>query len=77
MELLIFVYDFGVKDQFIGVIIQLFSRVLEFVAVDPLAVDEFPYLCDELSGPFESRFFASDVSEIRLLCTYEGCRNET
>ena len=45
--------------------------------VDPLSVDKFPYLCDELAAPFESRFFASYVSEIRLLCTCEGFGDET
>ena len=45
--------------------------------VEPLAVDYFSDLCDELAGPFEYRFFASDVSEIFLLCACEGCRNET
>ena len=52
MASFIFVYDFGVKDHFLGVIAQFFSRVLEFTAVEPLSVDEYPYLCDELDGPF-------------------------
>ena len=51
--------------------------MLEFTAVELLAVDKFPGFCDELSGPFGSRFFASDMNEMRLLCTCEGCRNET
>ena len=34
--------------------------------VGPLAVNEFPDFCDELAGPFESRFFASYVSEVFL-----------
>ena len=72
-----FACDFGVNDQIFGVIIQRFSRMLEFTVVEPLAVDEFPYFCDELAGPFESCFSASYVSEICLLCTCEGFRNET
>ena len=65
----VFVCDFGVKDQFIGVIAQRLSRVIEFTEVEPLSVDEFPDLRDELDGPFGSHFFASDVSEICLLFT--------
>ena len=72
-----FVYDFGVKYQFFGVIIQRFSCVLEFTALEPLEVKEFPYLCYELTGPFDSPFFASYVSGIRLLCTCEGFGDET
>ena len=53
---------------FLCVIVQRFSRVLDFTVLEPLAVDDFIYLCGKLAGPFESRFFASDVSEIRLLC---------
>ena len=49
--------------------------MLEFTAVGPLVVNEFSDLCDELAGPFDSRFFASYVSEIRLLCMCEGFRN--
>ena len=69
MALFVFVYDFGVDDQFLGVITHRLSCVLKFTAVEPLAVYEFTDLCDELAGPFESRFFASYVSEIRFLCT--------
>ena len=61
------VCDFGVKYQFLGVIVQQLSCVLEFTAVEPMSVDEFPDFCDELAGPFESHFFAFYVSEIRLL----------
>ena len=68
MALFMFVCDFGVKDQFFGVIIQRFSCVLEFTAVETLALKEFPYLCDELADQFESRIFASYVSKIHLLC---------
>ena len=57
-----FIFDLGVEDQFPGVIIQRFSCVVEFTAVEPLAVNEFPDLCDELACPFGSRFFASCVS---------------
>ena len=71
-----FVYDLSVKDQFLGVIVQCFYRVIEFTAVEPLSVDESPDLCDELTGPFYSRFFASDMSEALLLFTCEGCRND-
>ena len=51
--------------------------MLEFTTVDPLAANKFPDLCDELAGPFEFHFFASYVSEIHLLCKYEGFENET
>ena len=71
-----FVCDFGVKGQFLSVIIQRFYLFFEFTTVEPLAVYEFPDLCDELSGLFESHFFASYVSEIHLLCTYKGFINE-
>ena len=71
-----FVYNFVVKDQFLGVIVQCFSRMLGFTAIEPLSVDESPYLCDELTGPLFP-FFSSDVIEIRLLCTCEGCGNYT
>ena len=73
----LFIYDLGVEDQLLGVIIQRFSCVLEFTAVETVDVNEFPDFCDELSGPFECRFFASYVSEIRLLCICEGFWNET
>ena len=46
-----FICDFGVKDNFLSVITQRFSCVIDFTAVDPLAVNEFPDLCDELAGP--------------------------
>ena len=48
----VLVFDFGFKYQFLGVIIHRLSCVLEFAKVEPLAVDEFPYFCDELAGPF-------------------------
>ena len=51
MSLFLFASDFGVEDQFLGVITQRLSRVLEFDAVGSLFVDEFPDLCDELTGP--------------------------
>ena len=51
--------------------------MLEFTALEPLEVKEFPYLCYELTGPFDSPFFASYVSGIRLLCTCEGFGDET
>ena len=70
-----FICDFGNVNNFLSVIIQHFSCMLEFTAVEPLSVNEFPYLCDELAGPFEYRFFASCVSEIILLCTCKGFRN--
>ena len=75
MSLLLLAYNFRVDNQFLGVIVQYLSNVLEFTVVDPLAIDEFTDLCDELAGPFESRSFDSDVSEISLLCTCEVCRN--
>ena len=43
---------FGVEGQFLGVIVQRLSCVLEFTAVDPLSVYEFPDFCDEFTGPF-------------------------
>ena len=52
LALFVFFYDFGIKDKLFGVIIQRFSRVIEFTLVDLLYVDEFPNLCDELAGPF-------------------------
>ena len=51
-----FVCDLGADDQFLGVIVQCFSRLLEFDRVETLSADEYPYLCDELTGPFYSRF---------------------
>ena len=77
MAAAVFIFDLGVEDQFPGVIIQRFSCVVEFTVVYPLAVNEFPDLCDELAGSFESRSFASYMCEIFVLCTYEGFRNET
>ena len=73
----VFSCNFGVDDQFLGMIVQRLSRVLEFTAVNLFSADKFPDLYDELAGPFEPRFFAFCVSEIRLMCTCEGCRNET
>ena len=58
-------------------IVQFFSHVFEFTAVEKLSLNDLPDLCDELTGPFGSHCFASGVSEIHLLCTYEGSRNET
>ena len=52
MALFVFVCDFGVEDQFLGVIIQRFSHMLDFTVVEPLSVYEFPDLCDELASPF-------------------------
>ena len=52
MALFVFVCDFNVDDQFIVVIVKGFYRVLEFNAVEPSSVYEFPDLCDELTGPF-------------------------
>ena len=71
-----FVCDFDVKDQFLSVILQRFSRVIEFNVMDTLAADEFLDLCDKFSGPVESHFFAYNISEIRLLSTCKGCRKE-
>ena len=51
--------DFGVKDQFLSIIVQIFSCVFEFDVMGPLAINEFPDLCDDLAGLFESRYFAS------------------
>ena len=47
-----FICDLGVKDKFIGVIIQRLSCVLEFTMVEPLSIDKFQYFCDESTGPF-------------------------
>ena len=77
MAVAVFICDFGIEDQFLGVIIQRFYSVIGFTTVDPLAVNEFPDLCDELAGSFESSFFASYVSEINLLCPYEVFVDET
>ena len=48
---------FGVGDQLLGVILQQLYRMLEFTMVEPLAVDNFPSLCNELAGPFETHLF--------------------
>ena len=69
-----FICDFGVEDKLLGIIVQMSSFVFEFTAVEPLAVNEFPDLCDELDGPFEYRPFASHMREICLLYTYLGFR---
>ena len=47
-----FICDLGIKDQFLVAIVQYFSRMLEFTAVEPFSVDGSPDLCDELTGPF-------------------------
>ena len=73
----VFIYDYAAKHQFFGIFVQRFSSMFEFTEVDPLAVNVFPYLCDKLAGPFESRYFAFYTSEIRLLCICEVFRNET
>ena len=70
-----FIFDFGAKDKFLGIVVQHFSCVFEFTAVEPLAVNEFTDFCDELAGPFESHTFDSYMCEIRLLCACEGFRN--
>ena len=72
-----FVCDFSVEDQLLGVIFQCFSRVLEFTEVYLLAVYEFTFLCNELDCPFESLLFASYRSKLSLLCTCKVCRNKT
>ena len=51
-----FTCDFGVNDQFLGVIIHCFYCVIEFTAVEPFSINEFTDLCDELAGSFESCF---------------------
>ena len=56
MAAAVFVCDFGAEDQFLGVIVQSFYCVLDFTVVDLLAVNEFPDLCGDLDGLFESRF---------------------
>ena len=63
-------------DYFRCVIVQRLSHVLEFSAMEPLYISEFPDLYDELAGQLESCLFVFDVSEIHLLCKCEGCRNE-
>ena len=64
-------------DHLLCVFIKRFYCVLEFIAVEPLAIDESPYLCDDLDDSFDSRFFASYVIKMCLLCKFEGCRNES
>ena len=59
-----FIYYFGVEDQFLVFITQCFSCMIEFTAVELLSVNEFPDLCDELAGPFESRFLPMRVKDI-------------
>ena len=56
LDSFLFICDFGVRDQFLGVFVHHFYRVLEFTVVDPFFIDEFPDFCDELAGPFLSRF---------------------
>ena len=51
-----FVCDFIVKYQFLSFIVQHLLGMLEFTTVEKLDIDEFPDLCHELAGPFESRF---------------------
>ena len=46
MALFVFVCDFVVDDQFLGVIAQRFPRMLEFDVVELLSVDEFIDFCD-------------------------------
>ena len=72
-----FIRDFGIENQFLSIIVQHLYCVFEFNAVEPLTVNNFPDLCDELAGTFESCYFYSYMCEIRLLCTCEGFRNET
>ena len=72
----VLICDFGVKDYFLGNFIQKFSYVFEFTESTPLAIDEFLDLCDELAGPFESRF-SSHVSDICLLYKFKGFGDET
>ena len=50
-----FIRDFGVEDYSLSIIVQHFSCVFKFNAEDPLSVNEFPDLCDEFAGPFDSR----------------------
>ena len=71
-----FIYDFGVEDQFLSVIIQHSYRVFNFTAVEPLDVDNFPDLCDESARTFEYRFFASDVSEISFFAYVRGMKEK-
>ena len=52
MDYFVFVCDFGSGDHFVGMISQRLSLVIDFSVMDPLAVDEFLDLCDELVGPF-------------------------
>ena len=49
---LVFVCSLGIKDQFLGKVIQYFSHMFLFTVMEPLSVDESPYLFDELIGPF-------------------------
>ena len=56
LGLIVFVCDFGVEDQFLGVIGQRFSCVLDFTVVELLTIDESSDLCDELTGSFQSNF---------------------
>ena len=77
LEAAVFICDFGIEDQFLGVLIQRFSLVLQFTEVNPLALNYFTDLCDELAGSLEACFIDSYVSEISLLCTCKGFRNET
>ena len=48
-----FINDFFIEDKLISIIVQHFSCVFMFTMVEPLAVNEFTDLCDELASPFE------------------------
>ena len=72
-----FICDFCTEDKFLGIIFQGLFCVFSLTVVEPLSVNEFPDLCDELAGPFESCYFDSYMCERNLLCTCEGFRNES
>ena len=45
--------------------------------MEPLSLYESPELWDELTGPIKSLFFTSEMIEIHLFCTCDGCGNDT
>ena len=54
-----FFCDLGVKDRFLGVLVQCFYSLREITTLEPLTVDESSYFCDDFTGPFKSRFLLS------------------
>ena len=71
-----FIYDFGVDDQFLGFFVQCFSCVFDLTMVEPLTIKYSTDLFDDLAGPFESHYSASYMCEMCLLCKCKVFGNE-